>query len=99
MKFQIGDEIVYSRDGYKWLGIVTDTTPDTVYILLGHSHCVMGTEERYLKATGAKYGDFAEALACLKERQLCVEGKLVGWRDIMPKENIIDPDEGISEYV
>ena len=92
MEYQVGDEVLYRRGRNSCLGIVTAVSNGMVYVLFGQGICVMGTEPEYIKATGVHYGDFAEALGCLKERHLKVVGKLTGWRDIMPRESLVEDD-------
>ena len=96
---QIGDEVIYKRSGYNWLGVVTAISGDMIYVLLGHGMSVMGVDEGCLTKTGVCYGDLGEMLGCLRERHLCVSGKLSGWRKIMPKENVVDPEEGVIETI
>ncbi len=85
----VGSEIYIKKDGHVLLGVVTAVTGDISYVLMGNGQKLMRVNNDWLKTTGVEY----RAFALVHKRQMTLDGKLRGWRNILPREEWWFEDE------
>ena len=85
----VGSEIYIRRDGHTLLGVVAATSKGVSYVLLANGRSLIQVNNSELKATGIEFKDFA----LINKRQLTLDGKLKGWRNILPREEWWFDDE------
>ena len=85
----VGSEIYIRRNGHTLLGVVTATSKEVSYVLMANGQELLRIDNSELKTTGVEYNDFLFA----NKRQLTLNGKLKGWRNILPREEWWFDDE------
>ena len=85
----VGSEIYIKRHGQTSLGVVTAVCGNESYVLMANGQELLRVGNSELKTTGVEYNDFMFA----NKRQLTLNGKLKGWRNILPREEWWFDDE------
>lgn len=82
MNISIGQEIYIRRGDQTQLGVVTAATCESLYVLLSDGKTLIEVGECEVEPTEVFYKD----ISLIKTRQMTLDGKLKGWRNILPRK-------------